>query len=340
MENQGVKETSNNVIPFPNLNNRLLERGIQALKEKNYKKAMLLFEQLTRLEPDHAQASYGLAVCYVELEQYSKAEELTATMMRQDIGDYYDVLKLHITILIQQHEYEKVVSTIQAVLSEDSPTEQVKETLVHLAEFAKVRMTEEHFDDALHLTNSFSPNIKKDLESDKVERQWRGIEKGRAFITDTVLQDYFDYLKSDQGDPFLKSMVIKIVIEHGYEGPLTVTKFNTSFSVDVKETQLFYEGFSHLVDDLLEQALGSENPSLLESAVQIWGHFTIAVYPKPLEPNLPNVWAACCYCLAHQVHGLTVDYSHLQSLFDVTKESLAKPLSLLKAIEENELHFE
>ncbi len=325
-------DPTNNLIPFPNLNTRLLEKGVQLLRKKDYRKAMDLFEQLLKLEPLHSQGAYGLAVCYVELEHYEKAETLTDSMMKQGIGNYYDVLKLHLTILIQQHDYEKVVSTIQAVLSEDNPPPEVHETLVHLSDFAQIRMTE-NIEEHPHKI-PFSPNIKEDLESQQVERQWQGIQKGKTFVTEEVVHNYIEYLKSEVGDPFLKSMVIQILIENGHKGPIQVRKFDSEFTVDLKETQLFFEGFSTLVKEKLDDVLASNNPSLLEVSKQIWEHFAIAVFPKQVDPNLPNVWAAACFVLAHQLSGMELNLEDLEIYFDVTKESIARPLTQLKSIEE------
>ncbi|WEG14028.1 tetratricopeptide repeat protein [Pullulanibacillus sp. KACC 23026] len=339
MEKHGISDPTHKVIPFPNLTDRLLERGVQALKDKNYKNAVLYFEQLIELEPENSQASYGLAVCYVELESYKKAEQLTESMMRQGIGDYYDVLKLHITILIQQHEYDKVVTTIQAVLSEDTPPPAVKETLVHLAEFAQIRKDEKHSVEE-PIKERFTPDIREDLKSEQVEKQWRGIQQGKTFMTETILEDFLGYLKSDHGDPFLKSMVIQIINEAGYDGELLVNKFGILYNTDLKEAHLFYEGFSTVVKNLLEDTLGSTNPSLLEAALQIWHHFAIAVYPKPLIPNEPKVWAAACSVIAHEIYSMEIHTEDLKRLFDVTREELVDPLSLIQSIEAHRLPFD
>jgi tetratricopeptide (TPR) repeat protein len=336
MAEKGKTKLEKKVIPFPNLNARLLEQGVQALKSKSFDKARLYFEQLYGAEPENSQAAYGLAVTYVELERYPEAEALTEDMMKKGIGDYYDVLKLHVTILIQQHHYQKVLTTLNAILSEDSPPQNIRETLQQLADFAEIRLEEgaeiQRLDEPEKPT--FQVDIKSDLESSHVERQWRGIQKGKQFMTDQVIQDYLDYLNNQTGDPFLKSIVIKLLLENGYNQPFTVFKFDRKFPVDLKATNLFYEGFSHRVESLLEDALASENPSLLAVATQIWSHFTITVYPKTLEPNAPETWAAACFVFAHQINEVDVNQELLEDYFNVTNEELARPLTLLKSIEE------
>jgi tetratricopeptide (TPR) repeat protein len=336
MEEQGKTKQQKKVIPFPNLNARLLEQGVQALKSKNFDKAKLFFEQLYRLEPENSQVAYGLAVTYVELERYTQAEELTEEMMKKGIGDFYDVLKLHVTILIQQHRYQKVLTTLNAILSEDSPPENIRETLQQLADFAEIRLEEnaEIQDFNEPIKPSFFVDIKPDLESSHVERQWRGIQKGKQFMTDQVIKDYLDYLDNQTGDPFLKSIVMKILQENGYDQPFTVFKFGQHFPVDFMASNLFYEGFSNQVESLLEDALSSDNPSLLAVATQIWGHFTISVYPRILEPNDPKVWAAACFVFSHQINDFDVNTELIEAFFNVTNEDIARPISLLKSIEE------
>ncbi|HSU80430.1 MAG TPA: tetratricopeptide repeat protein [Candidatus Angelobacter sp.] len=336
MEEQGETKRQKKVIPFPNLNARLLEQGVEALKNKDFGQARLFFEQLYQAEPENSQAAYGLAVTYVELERYHQAEELTEDMMKKGIGDFYDVLKLHVTILIQQHRYQKVLTTLTAILSEDSPPQHIRDTLQQLADFAEIRLEEgvEIQEVKEGELPAFLVDIKPDLESSHAERQWRGIQKGKQFMTEQVIADYLDYLNSQTGDPFLKSIVIKLLNENDYDQPFTVYKFGQKFPVDLKASNLFYEGFSRNVESLLEDALESENPSLLAVATQIWNHFTITVYPRSLEPNDPNVWAAACFVFSHQINEFDVNKGLLEEVFHVTSVDLARPLSLLKSVEE------
>lgn len=113
-----------------------MEKAVDALKQKQHVRALELFEQLADIDEQNPQAAYGLAVCYVELGRYTEAVELTKKMMEEGIGDYFDVLKLHITVLIQLRQYREVVALVRAVLEESDVPTDLRQHLMQLAAFA------------------------------------------------------------------------------------------------------------------------------------------------------------------------------------------------------------
>ena len=95
-----------NVIPFPNLKDRLLEKGMDALKGKNFQEALIMFSDAKKLDQDQAEIHLGIALCLMELGELEDAKKVCKKMLLEDIGHYFTVLQVYLTILIQLRQYE------------------------------------------------------------------------------------------------------------------------------------------------------------------------------------------------------------------------------------------
>ncbi|GGE42492.1 hypothetical protein GCM10011391_21600 [Pullulanibacillus camelliae] len=331
-----------NIVHFPNLSVRLLDKGIAALKDKQYREAFDLFKQLHDIDPEHPQAAYGLAVCYVELGFYKEARDLTKEMMKRDIGHYYDVLKLHITVLIQMKEYQEVLTLIEAVLSENDVPTDIRQTLQQLEYFSQQRADEpvieaniegvqENFQHSQDDPSKIADSIAIGLQSTQYDHQLAAIQKARDF--GVVSQALIEYLKSD-ADGFLKSLVLEALQENGYQESVNIIKFGNTYTVDLNEA-LFYNEFSDSVKQLLEDVLASNNPSLEDVAWQVWNHFVLTIFPRSLEPNEPKLWAAACYLYSNEMMGMEVEEEIIESLFSVAKDAIIPLVKDIREIEQN-----
>jgi len=335
-------EKCDNIVQFPNLSIRLLDKGIATLKDKNYRQAIVLFKQLHDMDPEHPQAAYGLAVCYVELGFYKEARDLTKEMMQRGIGHYYDVLKLHVTVLIQMKEFREVLTLIEAVLSEDDVSTDVRQMLQQLAYFSQQRVDESvtagdaeeqqngaHYlqDDGLAMVDV----IDKGLKSKVYDQQLAVIQKARDF--GIVSEAMLEFLKGD-GDAFLKSLMLEVLQENSYLGSVEVIKFGNTYQVALGQP-LFYREFSEGVKKLLEDVLASNNPSLKEMAWQVWDHFVLTIFPRPIELSEPTLWAAACYLYSNEIMGMEMNEETIKVLFSVTKEAIMPFVQEIWEIEQN-----
>ncbi|MFC7393724.1 tetratricopeptide repeat protein [Scopulibacillus cellulosilyticus] len=331
-----ARKIDNKLVLFPHLEERLVERGIDKLKSKKYKEAQDLFEQLHQIEPDHPQAAYGLSVCYVELGDYEKAESITSEMLKKDIGNYYDVLRLHMTILIQRRRYQEVITMAEVILEEDQTPPDVESMLQQLAEFCRIRLTETNKSDSID-SDIDKPIFKHDLSelhNPDPEKQWLAIQNINNGLSLDEKQELTDFLSSDTGDPFIKTLVLKLLKDKGAEGLVTLTKLGETFKVDLGEHDLFNESFKEQVSKKIQKALMSENPTLCELAQQIWQHFIVASFPKSLEPKIPEIWAGACCLYTHQINGMDIDHDRFYQLFDISLNQVKKQALFIKEVEE------
>ncbi|HWJ79832.1 MAG TPA: tetratricopeptide repeat protein, partial [Niallia sp.] len=111
-------EQKENIIYFPNLDKRLLEKGLDAIQQKKYKDALPLLNDALERNPDNSDIKIGLILSYYELGMLEDAKLIAKGMLAEGSGDYLQVLDLYIMILVQLHEYEEIVTTIEVLLED------------------------------------------------------------------------------------------------------------------------------------------------------------------------------------------------------------------------------
>jgi tetratricopeptide (TPR) repeat protein len=240
------QEKKDNVIFFPDLDKRLLQKGLDAIQEKRFKEAVSFLEEAKERNPVHSDINIGLILSYYELGLLDQAKQIAKEMLKEDQGDYIQVLDLYIMILVQLHEYEEIVTTIEVLLEE------------HQIPANKI----EHFSKMLifsrKMADSSSPVDKDDyseeepldahtnlMELENPQEQMLLIAKMstqniRAYIEEVEL-----YLRDEEKNPFLKTMLINILQEQEYEKEVVIQKFNRTIVIkptalkDMKEQEQY-----------------------------------------------------------------------------------------------------
>jgi len=332
VSDQRPNEKDGMIIPFPRLAELLSEKAILALQSKQYQQAFQLFKQLAEFDRDNPQAAYGLAVCSVELGRLDRAESLTKEMLERGVGDYFDVLKLHLTVLIYQKKYQAVCDMVEMVLEESKFLPEERRNLKHLGEFAKRRMNEIPLPSHDERDNHGQADLSEALSNKNRDLQWRAFHQARRLKDEEVLPLYTSFFANPNGDPLLKSMMLGDLKERGIQKTVEVEKFGQIVKVHLGEP-LFYEGLSEQVLKKIRDVLGSESPSLLDQASGLWGHFILTMYPLPLVADEATTWAAACYTLVHRMNGETVTDARLHQAFGLTLSEVQPALSQLEAVE-------
>lgn len=327
------------IVLFPNMEDMLVGKGLSALKAKQYVEARDLFEELLQFDIRHPQALYGLAICSVELGDYDRAEAVTEEMLRGDLQNDYDIARLYLTILIQKKNYDKALDVIKEISARKSVPEDMRNVLEQLKKFCMQRLKEpagSYRSDARPAAAESGAAALSGLESHDSETQWLAIKRLQGRLT----EEHFPYIKrfllSKKADPYMKSLLLHIIKEQGFAATLSVYKFGQIYHLPLSTEKLFYGEFSEDVRTRLSEVLHSENPTLCSFAEQVWRHFAITAYPRPLQPPSVNIWAgACCLYSAH-LNGLDFGEERLNRLFHVSMSDIQKAVQTIKEIEEFE----
>ncbi|SDZ05279.1 Tetratricopeptide repeat-containing protein [Evansella caseinilytica] len=294
-----------NIILFPGLVSRLVEKGMSSLKEKKYYEALGFFQESIELEPSHPQARYGLVITNIEMERLEEAKKHCESMLREGIGQYFEVLQVYVSLLVQLGDYKEVEMLLETVMSEAKLPAEMAESFYQLLEFSR-QMTSHHMDYSDEEASeenmeAFAGKIEewiRLLERGEIDQQWGALQKLSQQNTEEVKKAYRTFLKGTDNNPVLKSYLLQMLKEMQVKDTFEVHKFGETFHVNIEELEdVFHERFGAAVIERLEQELGQESPSLFEMVQQVWWHYLFALYPKSPKPLDAPVWAAALHIL-------------------------------------------
>lgn len=323
-----------NIIPFPNLKERYIDKGMTLLKEKKYHEALGMFSEAKNLNEDKAEVHLGMAICLMELGELKEAKKICKKMLLEDIGHYFTVLQIYLTILIQLREYHEVQSTIEAVLEENHLPAESAEHFYKLLEFSR-KMTEDNSDIMEDESDEHTkPTYIEDI-LENTTKQMAYIES----LRDRNLNKHFStlktILKNQNSHPMVKSMILHLMIENEVEKEVTVYKFGETITViPAKMDDISNLPFTKKVLNLLDDTLGNENPTLYEAVKELWVRHLYVIFPLEPMPTDEKVWAAALHIVGYEMHGITLDTEEIQHLYKVSFHTLQETCKKVYQIEE------
>jgi tetratricopeptide (TPR) repeat protein len=323
-----------NIIPFPNLKERYIDKGMALLKEKKYHQALEMFSEAKNLNEDKAEIHLGMAICFMELGELVEARNICKKMLLEDIGHYFTVLQIYLTILIQLREYHEVQSTIEAVLEENHLPAESAEHFYKLLEFSR-KMTQNDVD-------IFEDEGVEDQQTLYIEDMLENTTKQLAYIQslkDRNVMKHFSSLKilleNPKSHPMVKSMILHLMIENEIEKEVTVYKFGESITViPAKLEDISDLPFTKKVLTKLDDILGNENPTLYEAVKELWIRHLYVLYPLLPQPTDANLWAAALHIVGYEMHGITIDQNEVQEMYNQSFPTLQEACKKIYQIEE------
>jgi tetratricopeptide (TPR) repeat protein len=307
----------NNIIRFPNLSGRLLEKGMDSLKNKKYDVALSCFEQLLEGDPMHPQGNLGLVLSLVELGRLQEAKVRCDGMLKEGIGEYYDVLQIYLSILVQLSEYITVVTVIEAVLEEQKIPADKAETFYQLLQFSRKVIEQEGVPEVKEnpeRTVKESPDLsglKEMLASERADSQWIAVQQLKKLGPDLIVPLFETFLMDKTKHPAVKSLILQYLKENEIHKTVQVEKYGQVKEVDISELtewneHPFYKEVKSMIQDQLEQ----ENPSLLDIALAVWKDYTLAIYPLLPDPENKVLWSEAAIIAASELCGIEEDLAN------------------------------
>jgi tetratricopeptide (TPR) repeat protein len=305
------KENKNNIIRFPNLTGRLLEKGMDSLKNKQYDDSLACFEQLLHSDPMHSQGNLGLVLSLVELGRLQEAKMRCDRMLKEGIGEYYDVLQIYLSILVQLSEYITVVSVIEAVLEEQKIPADKAETFYQLLQFSRKVIEQEGVPEvkrdpeARPSDNPDFLTLKEMLSSDRADSQWIAVQQLKRLGPEMTVPLFEAFLVDEKKHPAVKSLILQYLKENQINKFVKLEKYGQTEEVDIANlTDLNEHPFYKEVKRLIQDDLEHENPSLLDIALAVWKDYTLALYPFTPKPENKLLWFEASVMAASFLCGL------------------------------------
>ncbi|MCA1031956.1 tetratricopeptide repeat protein [Bacillus timonensis] len=331
------KDQDTNIIQFPNLKDRLLDKGMNEIQNRNYKQALSLLLQAEQLDQEHSEIKIGLVVCLLELGELEEAKAICKKMLKEDLGDYFHVLEIYLTILLQLSQYEEVQQTIEAVIEEGTVPQHYEESFKKMLEFStKINVGgKEDYDNQLEDSHSLTINIDKLFQDESnIKEQWNIIQSLKERNIRKYVPELAEFLKGKNYHPVLKTMILHLLIENEVNSEITVNKFDQTLTVIPSDLSPLTEGdFIQKVIKILEDKIGHENPSLFEVMKEILIRHLYVLFPFNPENDNAELWACALHVYGCELHGIEAIEEEIVEMYKLSKNHVIETIDRIKEIE-------
>lgn len=338
MKKRDRKKLNDKIILFPDLEKRLLEKGLESLQNKRFREAIEYLEEAMQLEQDNDDIHIGLVLAYFESGQLTKAKELANSMLQKGIGDYIQIIDLYLMILVQLHQYDEIAKTIEILIEEkEIPSDKI-EHFTRLLQFSErmaesVPVIEHEHEEALE---DEPLNVEKDFLA--IRDQHEQIQIVTELMNRNIrpfISGILTYLKSSKGDPFFKTMLLNVLTQHEYDKEVIVQKLGERILVIPSNLEDVSENTqSKKLLEIIRRQIEHEDPILFKHIKSLVERHLFILYPFKLKPFTEEVWVAAYHNLAASYQGVHQSKRELSKRYNVLEKEISEAEAFLKKIEE------
>lgn len=324
------------IIQFPQLKERLMEKGLDALKTKHFKDALSLLTQAQELEKGNHEIELGIVIALFELGKFEEAKENCLVMLKEDIGDYFHVLQIYVMILVQLGQYDEVKSTIEAVLDEGSVPMDYIDNLTQLLELSK-RMIRTN--PTIEQEETSREDVREQLqyvllEQTDLGQQLQIIQSLKGLNIRRFLDIFIEFLKTPDKHPIAKTLVLQLLVNNQIDEEIEVEKFKETIVVNPSNLEDPSSSKStNQILSLLEEKLQHNNPSLYETAKDLLLRHLFVLYPLTLKTEETPLFAAALHLYSAELQGIEIENRELEAEYGVSIFQLKHTLEKLEKIE-------
>lgn len=325
MSGKDKPNNKDNIILFPNLAGRLVDKGLDQLAKKDFKQAVDLFTQARELEPDNPDLNVGLVVSLVELGYYSEAKDLCKELLNKGIGDYFQVVNIYLMVLLQLNEHDEMASTISVLLEDNQIPPDKVEHFEKMLQFSQ-RVTAEKQNQEIIREEKIHHDIEKDgLFEGKAESE---ILVTITRLAEVNIRPYIPEIKrfllDVRANPFYKTLLINILKEQEYDKEIEVMKFDKTVRLIPSELgDVLQSTFMVGITRLAEERLGQKNPTLFEMVKSLIERHNFIFYPDDPTKGRFAEWATAYQMLAEEYQGFDPEDDNDRTNADSVREVVA-----------------
>lgn len=269
-----------NLVVFPGTGERLLQQAHFLAENYQYDQANLLFEEAFQFTEGDEMSLSVYAYSLYEAKAFEKAKGVCEQLLAIGPLMYFEAMELYLTVCMQLRQFKQVEKIIESLLEEGAiPDEQLEkfERLKNLnadiaenislqQEAVKHEIEEELFDCAEFLEKE--PEEQLLVAHELTTKNIRPIVDELKFI-----------IESQETHPFIKSVVLILLVEQQVSMEVTIEKFDRALTVNPANLQLptklpQFQKVSELVLEQLDQ-----EPSTLELVQYMIAKHAIVTYP-------------------------------------------------------------
>ncbi|WP_433743488.1 tetratricopeptide repeat protein [Falsibacillus pallidus] len=325
-----------NVVYLPNLKDRYLEVGLDHLKAQHFKEAIESLEKAREHNEEQEQGDIdmALAIALYESRRYEEAKDICRDLLHKGVGDYFDIVDLYLMSLIQLKEHKEIESVIKMLFEEKEVPPEKAEHFQKLLQFSE-RIA--------HTTSSENDEPLVEVADEAIQGlSEKSLEEQTLFIAQLAdrnihpyLQELMGFLASESSHPFLQTMVLNTLKEHGVEKTITINKLNMeSVVVPAELSEPFSTPFFAGLSEKLEDAFSHESPTLLEQTMDIVRRHAFLYYPFSLLDGDIDLAAAAYQTLMQGYYGDMPPIDEAAEQYGVNAAELEAGITLLQRLEE------
>lgn len=329
MKRKQHNQHDSKVIPFPNLKERYFEKGIASMEAQDFEDAVEFLHQAYKLDKEDSRIAVTYLVAQYQNRSYTSAKLLAEQLLQQGIGDYYEVLEIYLTVLIQLKDHETVVKTIEALMDEKVVPPDKEEQLLTLLQLSKKVSDNSNIE--------VNQPISLDLDFSNIDKLPElAIQLGS--LADKNIHPYLPTLLQVLNDqsvhPFLKTIVFNVLREHKIDQHVQVNKldmedvFNPTQVPDLHETPLFKE-----VNKELTVQLENENPVLLLQLQDMMQRHAFILYPFEYSHPNTTLWVVAYKGMGLELYGEEWSLEELAQQNGLNVEKLTEAYTYLLELE-------
>ncbi|MBG9783991.1 hypothetical protein [Shouchella lehensis] len=333
------KQGEDKIILFPGLVKRLVEEGMNELKQKHAEKAYQLFAEASSYDQGDPQARFGTVLSLIELNRQQEAVMETEKLLNEGIGHYFEILQVHVSLLVQLSRYDQVVHLLEAVLSEDKIPAKDAETFYELLHFSR-QMSEsnEYSEASLSKQNQEETmlELKAGLHAANEPAKWNALQTVRKLGLTDLTDEIRSFVLNKQTNPLMRTYALQLLHEWGDRKPLRYERDHQVVIVTPSELE---EPGERQVDQAirkaLEDQLEQEDPTLLHMAKQLHHTYLLMTYPFELNPENPKAWACAFHLVAAEQLGLETDETTMMECYECERFDVLSASDEIEALEQD-----
>ncbi|ALA54443.1 hypothetical protein CAY60_010135 [Shouchella clausii] len=328
-----------NIILFPGVVKRLVEEGMDELKQKNGQKALQLFSQAETYEPTSAQARFGVVLSLIELNRQEEAVEKTKALLNEGIGDYYETLQVHVSLLVQLSRYEEVVHLLETVLSENRLPSEHAETFYELLHFSRQMSSSQAYDASLldeEHKKETELELRAGLHATNEPAKWKALQTVKQLNVKALLKDVRELAADENAKALMRTYALVLLHDWNDRLPIVIKKEERSMEVQPAELPIPGErDIDKAIRQALEEQLEQEDPVLLQMARQLHHTYLLITYPFLPDPPNPKAWACAFHLVAAEQLGLETDEEDMVDCYGCKRFDVLCASNEIEALEKD-----
>ncbi|MFD2705198.1 tetratricopeptide repeat protein [Salibacterium lacus] len=316
------KDPEHNVISFPGSADRLSTQGLEALKAGNKEEAVSFFKEALQHDTFHEEASYGLLLGFAETGRLTEGVRLAEDLMDRNNDNYFEVLQVYVSLLAQAGEYQKVVTILEGVQEEHRFPAKMAEQLFELLELSRTMAETTEEPDVEEALPDRDWNT--ELKSEGAEYKLSILQEMKEYPSAFVVPSVEILLTDPEISPLLKSMLLFLLKDFHIDREVVITKLERTGTF-IPASLPSLEGSSVYIKagSFLHDALGHEEPVLLEHSLELLKELLLYYYPFPPPLRMDGL-AAVVHAEAAGRIGYSVEIEDAISHYNISRETFCE----------------